>query len=363
MAERKVLNKYIPPDFDPSLIGRGKVPKNVQFNIRMMLPMSIRCGSCGEFLPAGTKLNSKQEIAKGDFYMGLRVYRFYMKCSRCSAEFTILTNIKDNNYICELNCTEHYAPHWKQQKIDDEEAIKQREREDEDAIRALENRALDNKAALEREDAIVEMRKLNSRNNRAKADDVITYIEQRDKQKKKEKEKEIKDQEERFKQDEEEDISHLFVRRIDDSLRQEIMKEQGINQNEVEGDYEDEDEEQFNIKNEDKLLGEKLSFANDQQNKNIQTNIKTESNYELDSLLTQPRKRTRDEIQPQIIKEEDIRNPLKRPRLEEVKKKVEKKDQKNENKLKNENAELTDLLNMYGGDEIDEEEGTLNVAV
>jgi hypothetical protein len=40
MGERKVLNKYIPPDFDPSKIPRSKKKDGAktQSKIRMMLP-------------------------------------------------------------------------------------------------------------------------------------------------------------------------------------------------------------------------------------------------------------------------------------------------------------------------------------
>ena len=42
MGERKVLNKYFPPDFDPALIPKVKMAKDHQMKIRMMLPMSVR---------------------------------------------------------------------------------------------------------------------------------------------------------------------------------------------------------------------------------------------------------------------------------------------------------------------------------
>lgn len=48
MSERKVLNKYFPPDFDPELITRRKHPKNSQQVVRLMAPfsMSVRSSLC-----------------------------------------------------------------------------------------------------------------------------------------------------------------------------------------------------------------------------------------------------------------------------------------------------------------------------
>jgi hypothetical protein len=50
MGERKVLNKYYPADFDPAKIPRGKRPKNGQCVVRMMLPFSVQCDICGEYM-------------------------------------------------------------------------------------------------------------------------------------------------------------------------------------------------------------------------------------------------------------------------------------------------------------------------
>ena len=99
MGERKVLNKYIPPDFDPSKVPKGKRPADGQIKVRMMLPMSICCQTCGNFISKGTKFNSRKEDARGETYLGLKIFRFYFRCPRCSGEIAMKTDPERSDYI------------------------------------------------------------------------------------------------------------------------------------------------------------------------------------------------------------------------------------------------------------------------
>ena len=86
-----MLNKYIPPDFDPAKIPRGRAPKGGQIKVRIMLPMTICCNTCGEFICKGTKFNARKEDVKGEDYLGIQIFRFYFRCTRCSAELAMKT--------------------------------------------------------------------------------------------------------------------------------------------------------------------------------------------------------------------------------------------------------------------------------
>eukprot|EP01121_Diplochlamys_sp_Union-15-3_P021272 TRINITY_DN8577_c0_g1_i4.p1 TRINITY_DN8577_c0_g1~~TRINITY_DN8577_c0_g1_i4.p1 ORF type:complete len:136 (-),score=24.93 TRINITY_DN8577_c0_g1_i4:1-408(-) len=121
MGERKVLNKYYPPDFDPSLIPKRTKPKNDQVKVRMMTPMSIRCLSCGEYIYKGKKFNARKETVTGEEYLGIKIFRFYLKCPRCSSEITLKTDPKNSDYVCEMGATRNFEP-WREQDKQIEEA-------------------------------------------------------------------------------------------------------------------------------------------------------------------------------------------------------------------------------------------------
>ncbi|KAK4684749.1 hypothetical protein P7C73_g5418, partial [Tremellales sp. Uapishka_1] len=95
------VQKYFPPDFDPSKIPRRKIPKDTQQVIRLMAPFSMRCEKCGEYIYKGKKFNARKETAVGEEYYGIKIFRFYIKCTLCSSEITFKTDPKNADYICE----------------------------------------------------------------------------------------------------------------------------------------------------------------------------------------------------------------------------------------------------------------------
>jgi Zn finger protein HypA/HybF involved in hydrogenase expression len=166
MGERKVLNRYIPPDFDPSIIPKFKREKGRMIEVRMMLPFSLRCNTCGEYMYRGKKFNSKTERIQDDDYLGIRKLRFYIKCSHCSAEITFKTDPKNADYECESGASRNFEV-WRDNEAAIEEATKEREdAEEQDAMKALEHRTTENKNEMDIIDALEEIQDLNYRNQR-----------------------------------------------------------------------------------------------------------------------------------------------------------------------------------------------------
>jgi DNA-directed RNA polymerase subunit RPC12/RpoP len=145
MGERKVLNKYYPPDFDPAKLPRATSHNNRQIKVRMMLSMSIRCNTCGNYTYTGTKINCRKEDVIGETYLGIKIFRFYFKCSRCSAELIMKTNPQNSDYVIESGATRNFEP-WRAEEEEIDEIRKKREAEEiGDAMKSLENRTLDSK--------------------------------------------------------------------------------------------------------------------------------------------------------------------------------------------------------------------------
>ncbi|XP_066889159.1 splicing factor YJU2 isoform X3 [Kogia breviceps] len=163
MSERKVLNKYYPPDFDPSKIPKLKLPKDRQYVVRLMAPFNMRCKTCGEYIYKGKKFNARKETVQNESYLGLPIFRFYIKCTRCLAEITFKTDPENTDYTMEHGATRNFQA---EKLLEEEEKRVQKEREDEELnnpMKVLENRTKDSKLEMEVLENLQELKDLNQR--------------------------------------------------------------------------------------------------------------------------------------------------------------------------------------------------------
>ncbi|RKF77092.1 Pre-mRNA-splicing factor cwf16 [Golovinomyces cichoracearum] len=173
MSERKVLTKYYPPDFDPSKITRTRGPKQtgpkVQ-TVRLMAPFPMKCTACGEYIYKGRKFNARKETTDQKYY-SIPIYRFYIRCTRCSGEITFKTDPKNMDYECERGAKRNTEP-WRMngggKQESDEERLDRLEREEEEknAMQELEIKTIDAKREMAVADALDEIRTRNARNER-----------------------------------------------------------------------------------------------------------------------------------------------------------------------------------------------------
>ncbi|KAK0752220.1 CWC16 protein [Schizothecium vesticola] len=118
MSERKVLTKYYPPDFDPSKLERrsrsGPKPTGPKVQVvRLMAPFSMRCTACGEYMYRGRKFNARKETPPDERYMNsIQIFRFYIRCTRCSAEIVFKTDPRNQNYVVERGAKRNTEP-WR----------------------------------------------------------------------------------------------------------------------------------------------------------------------------------------------------------------------------------------------------------
>ncbi|KAF7777438.1 hypothetical protein Agabi119p4_3510 [Agaricus bisporus var. burnettii] len=167
MSERKGNPQQIlPPDFDPDLIPRRKQPKNSQQVVRLMAPFSMRCNTCGEYVYKGKKFNARKETVEGEDYYGIKIFRFYIKCTLCSAEITFKTDPKNTDYAAEHGASRNFEP-WRDEKaVEEEDRLAKLEEEENNPMKVLENRTVDSKREMDILDALQDIRARNARNER-----------------------------------------------------------------------------------------------------------------------------------------------------------------------------------------------------
>lgn len=164
MSERKVLNKYYPPDYDASKIPRVKREKNRQFTIRLMVPFNIRCKTCGEYIYRGKKFNARKEDVIGKTYLGIQIYRFYIKCTKCLAEITFLTDPENQDYAMENGAIRNFESLRLAEKQAENEAKAKAEAEENNPMQVLENRTRDSRREMDMLETLEDLRERNTAN-------------------------------------------------------------------------------------------------------------------------------------------------------------------------------------------------------
>ena len=134
----------------------------------------MKCTSCGEYIYKGRKFNARKETTD-EKYLTIAIYRFYIRCTRCSSEITFKTDPKNMDYTCERGAKRNFES-WRdaesaELKETDEERLDRLEREEADeaenaernAMEELEQKMEESKREMQVADALDEIRQRNAR--------------------------------------------------------------------------------------------------------------------------------------------------------------------------------------------------------
>ena len=186
MAERKAVNKYIPPTYDPE-DPRPRAPtfdmphpeprSRPLRSVRLMLPFSARCSTCGEHIPKGRKFNARKETCWNETYLGVQIFRFYVRCTLCAAEISFRTDPKNADYELEQGATRNAEPWRSEQRETEAKRIKREMEEANDPMKKLENRTIDSKKEIDIAETLEELRTIKSRLEKVDRDVLLRQLE------------------------------------------------------------------------------------------------------------------------------------------------------------------------------------------
>ena len=122
----------------------------------------MRCNTCGEYIYRGKKFNARKEDAQ-ESYLSVKIYRFYIRCTRCSAEITFKTDPKSTDYVAERGASRNFEP-WREERPEETEEERMERLEAEmNPMKDLETKQMDSKREMETMDALDQVRASNDR--------------------------------------------------------------------------------------------------------------------------------------------------------------------------------------------------------
>ena len=133
MSERKAINKWYPPDYDPSQLPKKK-PKqngNQTIKIRMMAPYSMRCLKCDEYIGERRSFNARKEVTQ-EKYLNTKIIRFYINCPGCNNTITFKTDPKNAGYTPEGGAVRNFEKKKQPQTETEDDLLDRLQKEEEE---------------------------------------------------------------------------------------------------------------------------------------------------------------------------------------------------------------------------------------
>ncbi|ODV61488.1 mRNA splicing protein YJU2 ASCRUDRAFT_23831, partial [Ascoidea rubescens DSM 1968] len=164
MSERKSVQKYYPKDFNPDEFKNiskklGKKLKNNNSNVqtvRLMVPFTISCLKCSEFIHKGKKFNAKKHVTN-ERYLNIKIYQLCIRCPRCNNEIKYKTDPKSGDYIMEVGGKRNYVPQNNKTEVYKDETLEEtldrlekEEKEENERLMSKEKNGMKNDSAIER---------------------------------------------------------------------------------------------------------------------------------------------------------------------------------------------------------------------
>lgn len=160
-----------------------------------MAPFNMRCKTCGEYIYKGKKFNARKEDVEGDDYLGIRIYRFYIKCTRCLQEISFKTDPKNTDYEIEAGATRNFMALKLAEEQAQREEDEEKEEEATNPMKLLEKRTLQSKQELELLESLEELKDLNRRQQTIDYDQMLEQFDTEAAKQRTEKEQEEYDEE------------------------------------------------------------------------------------------------------------------------------------------------------------------------
>lgn len=85
----------------------NKIKRVKPESVRLMIPFSMKCLKCNEYIAQSRKFNARKETTQKD-YLGIKIIRFNLRCPRCYGEIIFETDPKNSDFQCVSGCKKNY---------------------------------------------------------------------------------------------------------------------------------------------------------------------------------------------------------------------------------------------------------------